>query len=118
MGEQVTGLGPAGVGVGPGRRQGGRRLVADRPAMLVGFPLEPRHRFRGPLTQQPGSDLGFIQSPLTALEGRVHRQVRLGDDPLGVRQGVIAGRDAVLVGGFENGVRLGAQPLGLGSAIG
>ena len=48
----------------------------------------------------------------------MHRQVRLGDDPLCVRQGVIACRDGVLVGGFENGVRLRAQSLGLSSALG
>jgi hypothetical protein len=107
MGEQVAGLGPAGVSVGAGRRQGRCRLVADRPAVLVGFALESRHRFRGPLTQQSGPALGLIQSPLAALEGRLRRQVRLGDDSLGVGQGVITCRDGVLFGGFENGARLG-----------
>ncbi len=116
--EQFACFGPAGVSVRPGGGKSGRRFFADRPSVIVGFGLQPSHLGGGPFSQDPGSALGLVQSPLAALEPGLCRQVSLGDDALCMRPSLLSGGRGVLFGRIKNGIRLRPQPLGLGRRLG
>jgi hypothetical protein len=116
--EQVACFGPAGISVRPGGSKGGRRVFADRPSVIVGFGLQPSHLGGGAFSQNSGSALGLVQSPLAAFEPSLSRQVGLRDDALSMRPSLLSGGCGVSFGRIKNGIRLRPQPLGVGRRLG